>query len=109
MLLNWTGWMWRIMVPRNREVELHGEHLAYVIYTSGSTGKGKGAAIRHDSLTNCMVWMQQTYQLNDTDAVLHKAPFGFDVSVWEIFWPLSVGVRLVVAQPGDHRRSRAHH
>jgi len=87
----------------NPEVELHGEHLAYVIYTSGSTGKPKGAAIRHDSLTNCMVWMQQTYQLNDTDAVLHKAPFGFDVSVWEIFWPLSVGVRLVVAQPGDHR------
>ncbi|MGP5019600.1 AMP-binding protein, partial [Vreelandella alkaliphila] len=62
-----------------------------------------GAVVRHDALTNCMVWMQQTYQLNDKDAVLHKAPFGFDVSVWEIFWPLSVGARLVVAQPGDHR------
>ncbi|MGP5323808.1 amino acid adenylation domain-containing protein [Vreelandella titanicae] len=87
----------------NPGVALHGEHLAYVIYTSGSTGRPKGAAIRHDALTNCMVWMQETYQLTDTDAVLHKAPFGFDVSVWEIFWPLSVGVRLVVAQPGDHR------
>ncbi|MFM9272239.1 amino acid adenylation domain-containing protein, partial [Halomonas elongata] len=87
----------------NPEVELHGEHLGYVIYTSGSTGRPKGAAIRHDALTNCMVWMQETYQLNGTDAVLHKAPFGFDVSVWEIFWPLSVGARLVIAQPGDHR------
>ncbi|WP_201304186.1 non-ribosomal peptide synthetase [Vreelandella titanicae] len=87
----------------NPGVALHGEHLAYVVYTSGSTGRPKGAAIRHDALTNCMVWMQETYQLTDTDAVLHKAPFGFDVSVWEIFWPLSVGVRLVVAQPGDHR------
>ncbi|MFS8174543.1 AMP-binding protein, partial [Vreelandella titanicae] len=85
----------------NPAVVLHGEHLAYVIYTSGSTGRPKGAAIRHDALTNCMVWMQETYQL--TDAVLHKAPFGFDVSVWEIFWPLSVGSRLVIAQPGDHR------
>ncbi|WP_232471499.1 non-ribosomal peptide synthetase [Halomonas sp. N3-2A] len=84
-------------------VALHGEHLAYVIYTSGSTGRPKGAAIRHDALTNCMVWMQETYQLTDADAVLHKAPFGFDVSVWEIFWPLSVGARLVIAQPGDHR------
>ncbi|WP_229359147.1 non-ribosomal peptide synthetase [Halomonas salipaludis] len=84
-------------------VTLDGEHLAYVIYTSGSTGRPKGAAIRHDALTNCMVWMQETYQLTDTDAVLHKAPFGFDVSVWEIFWPLSVGARLVIAQPGDHR------
>ncbi|MBT2774460.1 amino acid adenylation domain-containing protein, partial [Halomonas sp. ISL-60] len=87
----------------NPAVTLHGEHLAYVIYTSGSTGRPKGAAIRHDALTNCMVWMQETYQLTDTDAVLHKAPFGFDVSVWEIFWPLSVGARLVIAQPGDHR------
>ncbi|MGP9766974.1 amino acid adenylation domain-containing protein [Halomonas sp. AOP13-D3-9] len=84
-------------------VAIHGEHLAYVIYTSGSTGRPKGAAIRHEALTNCMVWMQETYQLIDTDAVLHKAPFGFDVSVWEIFWPLSVGARLVIAQPGDHR------
>ena len=87
----------------NPAVALHGEHLAYVIYTSGSTGQPKGAAIRHDALTNCMLWMQETYQLTDTDAVLHKAPFGFDVSVWEIFWPLSVGVRLVISQPGDHR------
>ncbi|MGS2744405.1 amino acid adenylation domain-containing protein [Halomonas sp. LS-001] len=87
----------------NLAVALHGEHLAYVIYTSGSTGRPKGTAIRHDALTNCMIWMQETYQLTDTDAVLHKAPFGFDVSVWEIFWPLSVGARLVIAQPGDHR------
>ncbi|MCI0592382.1 non-ribosomal peptide synthetase [Chromohalobacter sp.] len=84
-------------------VALHGDHLAYVIYTSGSTGRPKGAAIRHGALTNCMTWMQQAYQLTDADAVLHKAPFGFDVSVWEIFWPLSVGARLVIAQPGDHR------
>ncbi|WP_217987321.1 non-ribosomal peptide synthetase [Vreelandella alkaliphila] len=87
----------------NPAVVLHGDHLAYVIYTSGSTGRPKGAAIRHDALTNCMIWMQETYQITDTDAVLHKAPFGFDVSVWEIFWPLSVGARLVIAQPGDHR------
>ncbi|MDW0358486.1 amino acid adenylation domain-containing protein [Halomonas venusta] len=87
----------------NPKVAIHGEDLAYVIYTSGSTGRPKGAAIRHNALTNCMVWMQETYQLTDTDAVLHKAPFGFDVSVWEIFWPLSVGARLVIAQPGDHR------
>ncbi len=84
-------------------VVVHGENLAYVIYTSGSTGRPKGAAIRHRSLATCMSWMQQTYGLTSEDAVLHKAPFGFDVSVWEIFWPLTTGVRLVVAAPGDHR------
>jgi len=84
-------------------VAVHGENLAYVIYTSGSTGRPKGAAIRHRSLAICMSWMQQNYGLTSEDAVLHKAPFGFDVSVWEIFWPLTTGVRLVVAAPGDHR------
>ncbi|ENO99092.1 syringomycin synthetase [Thauera phenylacetica B4P] len=84
-------------------VAVHGEGLAYVIYTSGSTGRPKGAAIRHRSLASCMTWMQQTYGLTSTDTVLHKAPFGFDVSAWEIFWPLTAGVRLVVANPGDHR------
>ncbi|WP_148713629.1 non-ribosomal peptide synthetase [Chitinolyticbacter meiyuanensis] len=85
------------------EVTVHGDQLAYVIYTSGSTGRPKGAANRHRSLTNCMRWMQDVYALGDGDTVLHKAPFGFDVSVWELFWPLTAGVRLVVAQPGDHR------
>ncbi|MDD1974731.1 AMP-binding protein, partial [Pseudomonas putida] len=34
---------------------------------------------------------------------LQKTPFSFDVSVWEFFWPLMTGARLVVAQPGAHR------
>jgi len=85
------------------QVALHGENLAYVIYTSGSTGKPKGAAIRHEALHSCMAWMQRTYGLTREDTVLHKAPFGFDVSVWEIFWPLTAGARLVVANPGDQR------
>ena len=84
-------------------VALHGENLAYVIYTSGSTGKPKGAAVRHGALHSCMAWMQQTYRLTRADTVLHKAPFGFDVSVWEMFWPMTAGARLVVANPGDHR------
>jgi amino acid adenylation domain-containing protein len=87
----------------NPQVALHAENLAYVIYTSGSTGRPKGAAIRHRALASCMTWMQQTYALTAADTVLHKAPFSFDVSAWEIFWPLTTGVRLVVANPGDQR------
>ena len=34
--------------------------------------------------------------------LLQKTPFSFDVSVWEFFWPLSVGARLVLAEPGGH-------
>ncbi|MGK6311343.1 non-ribosomal peptide synthetase, partial [Variovorax sp. DT-64] len=86
------------------QVAWHSEQLAYVIYTSGSTGRPKGASIRHRALSSCMAWMQARYALSaEDDAVLHKAPFGFDVSVWEIFWPLTTGVRLVLARPGDQR------
>ncbi|MGK9418713.1 non-ribosomal peptide synthase/polyketide synthase [Pseudomonas cedrina] len=87
----------------NPSVALDGENLAYVIYTSGSTGQPKGAGNRHSALTNRLQWMQEAYALGTHDSVLQKTPFSFDVSVWEFFWPLMTGARLVVAAPGDHR------
>ncbi|KAF1033216.1 MAG: Linear gramicidin synthase subunit D [Pseudomonas sp.] len=84
-------------------VERHALNLAYVIYTSGSTGKPKGAGNSHRALVNRLCWMQQAYGLDAGDAVLQKTPFSFDVSVWEFFWPLMTGARLVVAAPGEHR------
>ena len=79
------------------------DNLAYVIYTSGSTGKPKGAMNSHSGICNRLLWMQDTYQLTSADAVLQKTPFSFDVSVWEFFWTLITGARLVVAQPEGHR------
>ncbi|WP_428488157.1 amino acid adenylation domain-containing protein [Pseudomonas chlororaphis] len=87
----------------NPGIALDGENLAYVIYTSGSTGQPKGAGNRHSALTNRLLWMQEAYGLDASDTVLQKTPFSFDVSVWEFFWPLMTGSRLVVAAPGDHR------
>ncbi|WP_051556746.1 non-ribosomal peptide synthetase [Pseudomonas sp. CHM02] len=87
----------------NPGIVLDGENLAYVIYTSGSTGQPKGAGNRHSALVNRLCWMQEAYALTASDTVLQKTPFSFDVSVWEFFWPLMTGARLVVAAPGDHR------
>ena len=78
------------------------ENLAYVIYTSGSTGRPKGAMNTHRGICNRLLWMQDRYHLTEADRVLQKTPFSFDVSVWEFFWPLLVGARLVVAKPGGH-------
>ena len=78
------------------------DHLAYVIYTSGSTGKPKGAMNTHRGICNRLQWMQAEYQLTRDDAILQKTPFTFDVSVWEFFWPLMTGARLVVAKPDLH-------
>jgi natural product biosynthesis luciferase-like monooxygenase protein/amino acid adenylation domain-containing protein len=78
-------------------------HLAYMIYTSGSTGRPKGAMNAHRGVVNRLVWMQDEYNLTAGDVVLQKTPFSFDVSVWEFFWPLMTGARLVLAKPGGHR------
>ncbi|MEV6865902.1 amino acid adenylation domain-containing protein [Streptosporangium subroseum] len=76
---------------------------AYVIYTSGSTGRPKGVPNTHRGIVNRLRWMQSTYRLGDDDVVLQKTPAGFDVSVWEFFWPLLTGARLVLAKPGGHK------
>ena len=84
-------------------LHLHGDNLAYVIYTSGSTGQPKGVGNTHAALAERLQWMQATYSLNETDVLMQKAPISFDVSVWECFWPLITGCRLVLAGPGEHR------
>ncbi|MBB4926159.1 non-ribosomal peptide synthetase [Kitasatospora kifunensis] len=81
----------------------HGGSPAYVIYTSGSTGRPKGVVVEHRAIVNRLLWMQDRYRLDGTDRVLQKTPAGFDVSVWEFFWPLISGAAVVVAPPGVHR------
>ncbi|MEX5613010.1 AMP-binding protein, partial [Pseudomonas protegens] len=97
--LAWSG-----PAPGNPQVEgLTPGHLAYVIYTSGSTGQPKGAMNEHRAVVNRLLWMQAQYRLGTEDAVLQKTPFSFDVSVWEFFWPLFTGARLVMARPDGHK------
>jgi amino acid adenylation domain-containing protein len=89
--------------PEPEAIGLGPNHLAYVIYTSGSTGMPKGVMVHHRGVVNRLVWMQRAYELDPCDAVLQKTPFGFDVSVWEFFWTLFAGARLVMARPEGHK------
>ncbi|MGH3758253.1 amino acid adenylation domain-containing protein [Actinophytocola sp.] len=77
--------------------------LAYVIFTSGSTGEPKGVGVSHRAIVNRLRWMQETFRLGRDDRVLQKTPYGFDVSVWELFWPLLAGAGVVLARPGAQR------
>ncbi len=79
------------------------DQVSYLIYTSGSTGRPKGVMNSHRGIVNRLLWMQETYRLDSSDRVLQKTPASFDVSVWEFFWPLLTGARLVMALPGGHR------
>lgn len=79
--------------------------LAYIIYTSGSTGKPKGVMIEHRSIVNRLDWMQRQFNLDYSDVVLQKTPYTFDVSLWELFWTLQQGAKLVIAPPDVHKDS----
>ncbi|WP_304598522.1 AMP-binding protein [Plantactinospora sp. BC1] len=79
------------------------ENVAYVMYTSGSTGRPKGVVVQHGGLANRILWAQSEYRLGEHDVVLQKTPYSFDVSVWELFWPLAVGARLAILPPEEHR------
>ena len=77
--------------------------LINVIFTSGSTGKPKGVMVSHKAIHNRIHWMQQQFQLQANDVVLQKTPIGFDVSVWELFWPIITGARCHFLPPEDHK------
>jgi amino acid adenylation domain-containing protein len=85
------------------DVGVRPSNLAYVLYTSGSTGAPKGVELTHAGVVRRLEWMQDRFGLSAEDCVLQKTPYTFDVSVWEFFWPLLAGARLVLAPPGDHR------
>ncbi|WP_238861408.1 thioester reductase domain-containing protein [Clostridium sp. YIM B02569] len=85
------------------EVCVDEESSAYVIYTSGSTGKPKGVINSHKGIVNRLFWMQDVFNIQVGDRVLQKTPYTFDVSVWELFWPLLTGGTIVIAEPNGHK------
>ncbi|MFI8949791.1 amino acid adenylation domain-containing protein [Streptomyces sp. NPDC053750] len=86
------------------DVAVPGNALAYVIFTSGSTGRPKGAMIRHEAISERLLWqVHEILGFGHDDASLFKAPLSFDISVNEIFLPLVSGGRLVVLRPGGER------
>ncbi len=92
-------------LAENPNVRLSQQDLAYIIATSGSTGAPKSAMNSHGSLVNRLRWQQATIGLDVDDRVLHKTPATFDVSVWELLWPLMMGAVMVIARPEGHREA----
>ncbi|MGW1428357.1 amino acid adenylation domain-containing protein [Streptomyces sp. NPDC002431] len=86
------------------DITVPGTALAYVIFTSGSTGRPKGAMIRHEAISERLLWqVEEILHFGHDDASLFKAPLSFDISINEIFLPLVSGGRLVILRPGGER------
>tara|TARA_R110000764_G_scaffold208074_1_gene293709 strand:+ start:9827 stop:32275 length:22449 start_codon:yes stop_codon:yes gene_type:complete len=105
ILDDWQAERTPCVIPVFQAIEMLPQSSAYLLYTSGSTGKPKGVLVSHAAIVNRLEWMQTRYQLDCSDRVLHKTPISFDVSIWELFWPLRAGAVLVLAEPGGHRDS----
>jgi amino acid adenylation domain-containing protein len=93
---------WTTYSDQNIESGADCNNTAFVIYTSGSTGQPKGVVLPHRGLVNRMLAGQEFYRFTQSDRFLQKASISFDVSIWEMFWPLLVGAQSVLARPGAH-------
>ena len=86
---------WEVIAQQSEENLPHQTtptNLAYVIYSSQ-----RGTLVEHGGVSQRLNWLQKTFALSESDVVLHKAPLTQDTAVREIFWPLVVGGRLLIA------------
>jgi amino acid adenylation domain-containing protein len=81
----------------NPTTQTTAENLAYVLYTSGSAGKPKGVQIEHRSVVNFLTSMRQRPGLAADDALLAVTTLSFDIAGLELYLPLTVGARVVIA------------
>ncbi|HEY0601332.1 MAG TPA: MupA/Atu3671 family FMN-dependent luciferase-like monooxygenase, partial [Herpetosiphonaceae bacterium] len=72
------------------------EQIAYMIYTSGSTGQPKGVMVPHGPVVNFLTAMQSQIGCGSEDALLATTSISFDISVLELFWPLTQGAKVVL-------------
>ena len=80
----------------NPESQTNPANLAYVIYTSGSTGIPKGVAIEHRNTVSFLHWVRDTFSDDELSGVLAGTSICFDLSVFEIFGPLSWGGQIIL-------------
>jgi len=80
-----------------------GYDLVHLLYTSGTTGRPKAVAYPAAGALADIRWLQRTYPFQPGDTAIFKTSYGFDVSIWEIFWPLYVGASLAICPPGEHK------
>jgi len=84
--------------PGNLGLKLMPKNLAYMIYTSGSTGRPKGTTIEHRSAAALIRWASEIFDNNDLAGVLASTSICFDLSVFELFVPLSWGGKVILVE-----------
>ncbi|GAC1437037.1 MAG: hypothetical protein NVSMB58_28730 [Terriglobales bacterium] len=86
----------------NPELITKPDNVAYVLFTSGSTGRPKGVALEHHSAATFVQWAQTVFTSEELSGVLFSTSICFDLSVFEIFVPLSTGGTIILAPDALH-------
>ena len=86
--------------PNKPPTDVSGTDICYIMYTSGSSGRPKGVLTEHRGVANCVIWMQDAFQMTEQDRVLLKENCCYDASVWQTFWPLHMGASAIVVPEG---------
>ena len=82
----------------NPNLRVGPSNLGYVLFTSGSTGRPKGVALEHRSAAIFIQWAQEVFLPDEVAGTLFSTSMCFDLSVFEIFVPLSMGGKIIIAQ-----------
>ncbi len=85
------------------------DDLAYILHSSGSTGVPKGIMLSHRNARTFVDWMQTEFKLTSEDVVMSRAPFKFDLSVFDIFNTFNAGAKLVCFDWSSERESEQKH
>ncbi|MBS9387785.1 MAG: amino acid adenylation domain-containing protein [Dolichospermum sp. WA123] len=90
--------VWSDSPTENPQKFIRFDDLAYVIYTSGSTGKPKGVAIAHSSAVAFVNWAHSVFSTEQLAGVLASTSICFDLSIFEIFVPLTQGGSVILVE-----------
>lgn len=89
----------QILGNPNRNISSHS--LAYMIYTSGSTGRPKGVKVHHEAVVNFILSMATRPGFKSSDKILAVTTLSFDISILELFLPISMGGMVVITKADE--------
>ncbi len=96
----WLDTDWKTIDRESEEnvlTDARADNAVYVIYTSGSTGQPKGVEIPHRAVVNFLTSMSREPGLSHEDVFLAVTTLSFDIAALELYLPLMVGARLILA------------